>query len=63
MKMKQYKQCQGCLSLIEKLCDQQEYIYTNCPCSKCLIKSVCDEACFKFAELDLQSYLRSENGL
>ena len=45
-----YKCCKGCLSYIEASCSAfgaNPYL-KNCPCSYCLVKSVCVDGCKEY---------------
>ena len=56
--------CKGCG--VRKKCNLSEYnrIMDKCPCSKCLIKSVCAETCEDFDDFvqNQDDWWRDENG-
>lgn len=60
---KHYKQCKGCLSLIQETCMQQYEIYKTCPCQKCLIKGICIKACDEYSDIDHEAYIKKSVSL
>ena len=41
--------CKGCFSDTQNFCSYSEYnTYSECPCSKCVIKVMCNRPCDKF---------------
>jgi hypothetical protein len=60
MNNSQYPKCKGCYFTLnnileEDFCVNVDLIYHNCPCQKCLIKTVCDTECKEYEKLDMQA--------
>lgn len=54
IELQDFEECKGCLDYISGLCYDMRRVsdLEQCPCKKCLIKSMCKEICDDFIKYD-----------
>lgn len=57
-----YPKCKGCYFTLNDIdyCVNVDLLYDECPCQKCLIKTVCDRECEPYEILDMRAVRERE---